>query len=91
MSFPCNQCGWCCQNLDKSELYKSLDEGNGVCKFFDLKQNSCIIYDDRPKICNIEAMYHSAFTSMEYDDYINLNIKACKTVQRANQLPIIQI
>lgn len=91
MSFPCNQCGWCCQNLDKNELYLSLDRGDGVCKFFDVEHKSCTIYDTRPEICNIEAMYHSNFTSMKYDHYISLNIEVCQSMQRINHLPVIQI
>lgn len=91
MSFPCNQCGWCCQNLDKDSLYSLLDRGDGVCGFFDIRQSQCTIYDTRPKICNIEAMYYSNFSTMDYDDYIDQNIKVCQAVQRINKLPIIQI
>ena len=92
MSFPCNQCGWCCQNLNKNELYSELDNGDGVCMFFDASQNNCDIYHARPEICNIEAMYYSTFAAaMDYEEYIQLNIEACQTVQKENKLPIIQI
>lgn len=36
MKFPCNQCGWCCQNLDKNEIYAALDRGDGTCEWFDI-------------------------------------------------------
>lgn len=91
MVFPCNQCGWCCQNLQNSEIYHSLDDGTGVCKFFDKEMKICTIYDHRPQICNINAMYHSSFSFMRYEEYIELNIKACQTAQKQNNLPIIQI
>lgn len=91
MSFPCNQCGWCCQNLDKDKMYLSLDRGDGVCGFFDKEHNSCAIYETRPEICNIDTMYYSHFNSMEYDQYISLNVEICQAVQKANQLPVIQI
>ena len=91
MTFPCNQCGWCCQNLDKDNLYASLDRGDGVCSFFDIERKQCTIYDTRPTICNIEAMYLSTFAAMDYEDYIDQNIKVCQSVQIINKLPIIQI
>lgn len=91
MSFPCNQCGWCCQNLQSNTLYSSLDRGDGVCIYFSIDSKECKIYKDRPVICNIEAMYHVSFYHMSYLDYIELNIKACQTAQKANKLPIIQI
>ena len=91
MSFPCNQCGWCCQNLDKNELYSKLDRGDGVCKWFNIENNNCTIYNTRPEICNIENMYYSTFFTIEYSEYIRLNIQVCQLVQRENKLPIIQI
>ncbi|WP_442966441.1 YkgJ family cysteine cluster protein [Psychrobacter sp. PL19] len=91
MSFPCNQCGWCCQNLDKNKLYSTLDRGDGVCKWFDTKNKNCTIYNTRPEICNIEKMYHSTFSAIDYDEYIRLNIQVCQSVQQENKLPIIQI
>ena len=89
--FPCNQCGWCCQNLKNNTLYKALDSGNGVCIYFKTNDNSCAIYDDRPLICNIEAMYNTEFSTMNYDEYITLNVQACQLAQIENKLPIIQI
>lgn len=90
-AFPCNQCGWCCQNLQNHTLYKSLDDGNGVCIYFDKTNSSCTVYHNRPLICNIQAMYEAVFSSMDYEDYINLNIQTCQSVQIANKLPVIQI
>ena len=91
MSFPCNQCGWCCQNLDNNERYSLLNRGDGTCKWFDTKHNSCTVYHTRPEICNIEKMYHSTFSAIDYDEYIALNIQVCQSVQRKHKLPIIQI
>lgn len=89
--FPCNQCGWCCQNLQNQKLYEGLDSGNGVCIHFNKTNNGCRIYENRPLICNIEAMYLYAFSTMDYKDYINLNISACQKAQIESNLPIIQI
>lgn len=48
LMFRCSACGECCRHLDKSEIYKSLDRGDGVCKY--LSGNICTIYKDRPPI-----------------------------------------
>lgn len=39
--FKCDKCGECCRHLDKSEEYRELDRGDGVCKYLD--QNLCSI------------------------------------------------
>jgi hypothetical protein len=54
----CTCCGLCCKRLDKIELpeeYKYLDNGSGICKF--LNDNRCMIYKERPLICNSNRMY----------------------------------
>lgn len=90
-NFPCNQCGWCCQNLHNHDIYKDLDSGNGTCIHFNKFNYSCNIYNDRPLVCNIESMYHAMFSTIDYDDYISLNIKACQSAQIENKLSVIQI
>ena len=35
--FICDKCGECCRNLHKSDLYKELNNGNGICRY--LKEN----------------------------------------------------
>lgn len=91
MKFPCNQCGWCCQNLDKNEIYAALDRGDGTCKWFDIDSKSCTTYGSRPLICNIEAMHQAYFSTIPYDEYIALNIEVCQSIQVKHRLPIIQI
>lgn len=91
MSFPCNQCGWCCQNLDKNKVYAALDRGDGTCKWFDIENKSCTVYESRPTICNIDAMHEFYSSEIDYDEYIALNISVCKSVQIEHQLPVIQI
>ena len=39
--FKCDRCGLCCQNLSKSSLYGDLNDGTGVCRYFDRKSNLC--------------------------------------------------
>lgn len=75
--FSCDKCGLCCRNIDRSMLYRDLNDGTGNCKFLDKETNLCKIYDTRPKKCNIDAMYEFFSKWMTYEDYIKLNIESC--------------
>lgn len=80
--FKCHTCGKCCQNLNKSDIYKHLDNGKGVCKYYDIKNKKCKIYGIRPIICNVDLMYKlflSNFISKE--NYYLMNYKGCKKLK----------
>ena len=78
--FVCNQCGECCKNLDKSELYKDLDRGDGVCIFLD--KNRCSIYHDRPLLCRIDDCYEKYFKSKySLEEYYELNYQVCRKLK----------
>ncbi len=78
--FKCDCCGCCCRNLDKSELYKELDRGDGVCKY--LVGNICSIYEDRPLLCRIDQGYQMYFSSiMTKEEYYRENKKMCKKLK----------
>ena len=55
--FPCTSCGLCCQNISTVNELKEFDLGNGICKHFNINDNSCNIYETRPNICRIDKMY----------------------------------
>ena len=57
--FECDKCGCCCRHLDKSELYKELDRGDGICRY--LEGNICSIYETRPILCQIDLSYDLYF------------------------------
>jgi len=80
--FPCTSCGLCCQNILDIEELKEFNLGNGVCKYFDVVQNNCKIYETRPNICRVDVMfdikYHKEFTKEKF--YI-LNANACNKIQ----------
>ncbi|MBR1536622.1 MAG: YkgJ family cysteine cluster protein [Treponema sp.] len=81
--FICDKCGVCCRHLERSDLYKSLNRGDGVCKFLDEKTNLCKIYENRPEICNVEKMYEIYFSSkMTKENYYRLNYAACEKLKR---------
>ena len=79
--FFCEKCGECCKHLDRSDLYKDLDRGDGVCKY--LKQNICSIYDKRPIMCRVDESYYSFFTEqISLEDYYKLNYDACNKLKK---------
>ena len=76
--FICDCCGLCCKNLGNSSIYKDLDRGDGVCKFFNEGNNLCNIYDKRPDKCNVDRMFELYFKdSMSKEEYYKLNYLAC--------------
>ncbi len=81
-SFPCSKCGICCRNLNGSQVYDDLHSGNGICRYLDLTTNLCKIYDTRPMKCNIIASYIYFKDSMSFNDYIEMNIYACKALKK---------
>lgn len=82
--FVCNQCGECCRNLDKSELYNDLDRGDGVCIF--LENNRCSIYQNRPLLCRIDECYEEYFmTQYSLEEYYRLNYEVCRKLQSKKQ------
>ena len=79
--FFCEKCGECCKHLDRSDLYKELDRGDGVCKY--LKQNICSIYNKRPIICRVDESYYSFFKEqISLEDYYKLNYDACNKLKK---------
>ena len=78
--FKCSQCGECCRHLDRSELYRELDRGDGVCRY--LRGNLCSIYANRPLLCRIDESYDKFFSEIyTRDEYYRLNEQACKILQ----------
>ena len=82
--FTCSKCGECCRNLDKSEIYKQLDRGDGVC--IHLKGNLCGIYENRPLICRVDEAYDAFFsTTMTKEKYYELNYLACDKLKKLKE------
>ena len=82
MRFVCDKCGLCCQSLKWHELYKDLDDGTGICKYFDKTTNLCNIYYHRPEKCNVEAMYKYFADKLTFNEWINLNIISCQELKQ---------
>ena len=81
MMFICDKCGVCCKNLNGSEMYKKLHNGNGICKF--LKDTECTIYESRPLICRVSESYNVFFKDMvSYEDYLRLTYDCCERLKQ---------
>ena len=80
MPFSCAKCGLCCKNISNIAQLRPFDTGNGVCVY--LRGNLCAIYEKRPEICRVDAMYETRFAAvMSKDDYYRLNHAGCKLLQ----------
>ena len=79
--FPCDRCGLCCQHLTGVESYEDLDDGTGVCRYFDHNSKLCTIYDQRPQKCRVKESYIYYQALMSYDEYIQMNIEGCKRLK----------
>lgn len=78
--FQCERCGQCCRHLDRSEIYKELNRGDGVC--IHLKDNLCSIYETRPILCRVDESYEYYFKELySKQEYYELNYKACKKIK----------
>lgn len=78
LSFPCDKCGLCCQRVNQSVMTEYLDKGDGSCRYYDEINHLCLIYENRPDVCNIQKMYQYHFTNIiTWHDFIELNHKVC--------------
>lgn len=82
--FACDRCGSCCRNLDKSDLYKELDRGDGTCKY--LQNNLCSIYENRPLLCRVDESYEQFFKqTMTKEEYYRLNKQGCERLKQGRK------
>lgn len=90
-NYPCTGCGACCHrigNIVESWGLKDLSEDDemhfphsyndtGKCEMLD-RDNKCLVYEDRPTICNVEKMF--ALMDIPRDTFYKLNINACNNM-----------
>lgn len=87
---PCTGCGSCCKRIDKVDLFlKLVDDplndlkfpytwdSSGRCdKLAD--DNKCLVYDDRPIVCNMDKLME--FLKVPKKEFYEINIKNCNTM-----------
>lgn len=79
--FKCEKCGICCTKLNLSDAYADLDDGTGVCKYFDTQTRLCTIYVNRPEKCDVIAMYKYFEKITTFEQYIKMNEENCKRLR----------
>jgi hypothetical protein len=82
LNFECDKCGACCRHLMLfGAAYTFLDRGDGICKYLNLNNNLCTIYENRPILCNVKEGYKKFFNDMPYEEYISRTIQGCKKLK----------
>lgn len=77
MAFPCTACGACCVYIPpRIEGWPLGPDGACTCLSAD---NMCVIYDERPRACRIDALEHS----MSDADYYAVTAELCNMMQEA--------
>lgn len=84
--FLCTKCGECCKHLYLSSFYDDLHNGDGICIYFDLQNNLCKIYENRPEKCNIKESYKYFKDYIDYEKYLELNYDVCKKLRGKNSV-----
>jgi len=98
-AFPCTRCGACCRNIGKLlatpvvgpqlEAVMAFPHAvlaDGSCS--KLGPDGCTVYEDRPLLCNIDAMHARYFAELTRTEFHNLNIAACRQLIREQRLPM---
>ena len=92
-TFPCTSCGLCCKQLGNVLKYGSPEpiiqelidrfpykpNPDGSCPMLDT-QNRCLVYDQRPIVCNIKLV--AILLKQPIEERFKLNIEACNTMIR---------
>ncbi len=77
-SFPCTQCGLCCQHVHLSDETRFLDRGDGMCRNYDEAGKACSIYSERPDICRVDRMHAMHYAHLHtWDEFVALNLRVC--------------
>ncbi len=82
MNFHCTQCGECCRHIGNVPALRDYDSGDGICKFLNQENNLCSIYENRPLICNVAAIYDEIFSAIyDEDEFLALNYHVCSLLK----------
>jgi Fe-S-cluster containining protein len=77
-SFPCTQCGLCCQYVHLADETRFLDRGDGICRHYSVVNKSCTIYEKRPDICRINRQYELNYHHLySWEEFVTLNMHVC--------------
>ncbi|WP_304350228.1 YkgJ family cysteine cluster protein [Comamonas testosteroni] len=89
-SFPCTQCGLCCQRVHLSDETRFLDRGDGTCKHYEAASKKCSIYEERPDICRVDRMYALHYhRQYVWKEFVALNQQICTNLQAQAAAPTL--
>lgn len=80
--YPCIKCGLCCKHIDKAveiagEIFSRFPykwDETGRCEKLD-ENDMCMVYDNRPLICNIDRVADKF--GLDKEEFYAANINAC--------------
>lgn len=75
--FECSRCGACCKLIGTLPEMRNYDRGDGACVHL-TADNECAIYNERPRICRVDAMQPPVMTA---DEWHKRNTAACGRLQ----------
>ena len=81
MSFPCSQCGLCCQHIDKVAQLHDYQLASGIFCFY-AEGVGCTIYYNISDVCKVDVGYEKFFsTIISKKDYYKENANTCNKLQ----------
>ncbi|MBQ6972048.1 MAG: hypothetical protein IJP86_06795 [Synergistaceae bacterium] len=84
--FNCDCCGLCCRHISGIKMLEAFDDRTGTCIYLDRDNDLCTIYDSRPVICNIDAMYDIFFSrKMTREEFYAMNRESCMRLKREHE------
>ena len=71
--------------VGSSSIYRHLDRGDGVCRFYADETHKCSIYATRPLLCNVDAYYDKYVRGkMSRNEFYELNYDRCRKLKESH-------
>lgn len=88
MAFDCDRCGACCRSLSLHPLGRSLDRGDGTCRYFDPASCLCLVYEQRPFVCRVDEAFHAGILpDVTLSEYYAMTKVACDKLKNIAPFP----
>jgi len=85
-TFPCTQCGLCCQHVHLADETRFLDRGDGTCRHYSAASRQCTIYADRPDICRVDRQYALHYARLyNWEEFVALNVQVCRQLEAQSE------
>lgn len=91
-TFPCTQCGLCCQNVHLAAETRYLDRGDGTCTHYSELTTGCSIYAERPDICRVDRQFALNYAQQySWQTFVELNLQVCRLLAEQAEVPAQRI